>query len=381
MVTIQEIVKSTYQITFDTEEDYDWKTISQVFAELDNFEVELNSKKLLSNNESSEKLLYWQDLFFMEVAEAEKSIAPEDNVLLEKIKTHPLYKENKEFLSKLPVVTTELGRELLIDTMIDNQDADELIPDYMIENALKKKSREDLREKLESWGMEQPKVQIVASYEPIASYPKFSKGQHKKATSYRKVKNVRPKSNRYKVWAAIAAVLIIGFFVWQPNKISDENLFDSFSYNDLVKNNINQVAVLDTESLDGTRGGDIIFKGLSGEDYRNALNSILLIREGEFYQAKTILSNLDLQENNQLLFYLSITQLNTNEEGQALENFKALAKIEGFVFEEDVAFQIAMLNLKFGKRAEAKTQLEKIIKKDGKYKELAIQVLSKVRWF
>lgn len=378
MVTIQEIVKSTYQITFDTKEDYDWKTIAKIFTESKNVEKELHSKQLLSSNESKENILYWQDLFFMEVAETESSIAPVDNVLLEKIKTHPLYKDNKEFLSKLPVVTTELGRELLIDTMIDNQDADKLIPDYMIENALKKKSREDLREKFESWGKEKG---IAAAYKPTASFPGFPTGQNKVTASSKKTESARPKSNRYKVWAAIAAVLIIGFFVWQPTKLSDEKLFESFSYNDLVQSNIDQVAVLETESLDGTRGGDIIFKGLSGADYRNALNAILYIRKGEFYQAKSILNNLDLQENDQLLFYLSITQLNTNEERKALENFKALAKVKDFAFEEDVAFQITMLNLKFGKRAEAKAQLEKIIKKDGKYKELAKQVLNKVRWF
>jgi hypothetical protein len=47
---------------------------------------------------------------------------------------------------------------LLIDSLIENKDADMLIPDSILENVLKKKSREDLRKEFENWNEEDEKA-------------------------------------------------------------------------------------------------------------------------------------------------------------------------------------------------------------------------------
>jgi len=154
MTTIKEILRNTYQLTFDVERDYDWISISETMVDSENVVEELQAMQLLKSNESNEKILYWQDVFFMEIAELGGDFTGDDSFLYEKIKKNPLYKDNERFIGQLPKVTTDLGRELLIEAMIENKHADQLIPNHIIESSLKKKSREDLRKEFENWNEE-----------------------------------------------------------------------------------------------------------------------------------------------------------------------------------------------------------------------------------
>lgn len=153
MITIADIAKNTYSLTFNQEADYDWLSIAKIFINEVDFTSDLVNQSLINNSESNEKLIYWQDLFFMEVAEQEKELKI-DNTLLEKITTHPLFQENKKFIEQLPNATKNQGRELLIDTLIDNEKADILLPDDILEGAIKKKSRDNLRTDFAKWNKE-----------------------------------------------------------------------------------------------------------------------------------------------------------------------------------------------------------------------------------
>lgn len=373
MATIKEILKNSYQLTFDTERDYDWMVIAEIFAGSENIESELHAQQLIDNNESKEKLKYWQDLFFMEIAE--RGVEFDDSVLLEKIKKNSLFKENVRFINQLPKATTELGRELLIDGLIDNKDADQLIPDHVIENVFKKKTREDLRKQFDEWSHEGA---AAVNYKKYASYRPASNYNREELISENEEKN-----KYYKIWVAIAAILVIGFFVWQPTKSSDSNLFENYAYNDIVKENIGNVFQLKVETTIATRGGSFTFEGFSKDDSQKAMEAILLIKEGEFLSGKSVLINLDVgsKMNDQLLFFLALAQSNSGDEKEALAHFNDLGEVENFIYKEDVEFQIAMTELKIGNRKEAKLKLAEIVEKGGKYKGVAEKVLGKIKWF
>lgn len=150
MTTITDIAKNTYTLTFNQEPDYNWLKIVQVFATSESIETDLTNKKLINQNETREQIDYWQDLFFMEVAEYEKDMII-DASLLEKINTNPLFKANKNFINQLPKASIKSGRQSLIESLIENENADALIPDNIVGTALKKKSRDDLRKDFKDW--------------------------------------------------------------------------------------------------------------------------------------------------------------------------------------------------------------------------------------
>jgi hypothetical protein len=150
MKVITEIIKNTYVLTFKSEATYEWSQIEKLFIESDHVYEDLTDKALINNNESKEDILYWQDLFFMEAAEQKEHLDIGDP-LIKKLITHPLFISNQKFINHLPRATILLGRELLIDQLIDNKNADQLIPDRMIEAAFKKKSRDELRKNFKEW--------------------------------------------------------------------------------------------------------------------------------------------------------------------------------------------------------------------------------------
>src|SRR5690554_6029167 len=217
MATIKDILKSTYQLTFDAEVEYDWALLAEVVADSENVGEDLYVKQLIKNKESKEKLGYWQDLFFMEVAEQWNRLAGDDSVLFERIKKNPLFQENEKFLRQLPKVTTDLGRELLIDDMIANDDADELIPDKMLENAFKKKARDELRREFESWNDEEG----VFRAESNASY---SYSESAKTT-------FNGKRGTSKVLKYLIAASVVGIIALVGVKmLTHDNSFDKSSF-------------------------------------------------------------------------------------------------------------------------------------------------------
>ena len=214
MATIKEILKSTYQLTFDAEGEYDWALLAEVIVDSENVGEDLYVKQLVNNKESKEKLHYWQDLFFMEVAELGGRLTGVDNVLFERIKKNLLFQENEKFIRQLPKVTTALGRELFIDEMIANDDADELIPDKMLVNALKKKSRDELRSEFESWNEEEGVFRAESN----------SYGEPAKTV-------INRKRGTSKVLKYLIAASVVGIIALVGIKmLTDENSFDKSSF-------------------------------------------------------------------------------------------------------------------------------------------------------
>ena len=345
MTTLIDITKNTYLLTFGHEANYDWHTITEVFIASQNIADDLSFKGLLNQNETEENIIYWQDLFFMEIAELDNELEI-DNDIFEKIKSNEVYQANKKFITQLPKATTALGRELLIDSLIENKDADILIPDSILENVLKKKSRDDLRKDFENWNEEE----------------KLEKKEEEKV-----------KSINYKKLLSIAAVLLLGFFIWQPNRINDDKLIKEFAYNETVIENIKKVEIQNGGYSSGLRGEEFIFEDYTKMESELALKAISLINQNEIIQAKTIFHTLDVEDkgNNQLLFFLAISEAYSGEEKQALKKFMKLGKVENFIYSEDVEFQNAMMLIKTDDRKLGKIILVSIVENEGRYKTIS----------
>lgn len=353
MDLIIEITKNTYDITFSNEVDYEWHKIAELFITSDDLYNDLDKNSLITKNESKKNVLYWQDMFFMEAVENRNKL-PVNNKLVDKLKSHPLFQANLKFISQLPTVTKGLGRELLIDAMIANKNADELITDEMLGDVIKKKSREELRRKFDEWGDE-------------------TINKEKKSTSIR--------LNWIK-YSAIAAVLVLGFFVWQPTQSTNEELFAYYSSNleSITEDNFN---IIDTEiSNSSTRGEDFILKNYTSIETEKARDGLGYFKAGNYDRAKQIFAELSPKDrNNQILFFLALSQLNTNETDASIRNLEYLLKVPEFRLSDDVKFHLAMAYLKKDFRKKSKKLLKELATIDGKIGEEATLILEEMRWF
>ena len=361
MKVIAEIAKSTYELTFDSKAEYKWLNIGQLFIESDDVYEELTSKALITYNESKEDILYWQDMFFMELAEQSHELN-NDEPLIRKLKAHPLFKSNQNFLNQLPKASSETGREMLIDEMIDNKDADQLIPDELIEDVLKKKSRDELRENFEEWSAESNEIGGVA-------YLKTSESSEKSKYSYVN-------------YLAVAAILIIGFFIWQPTQSTDKELFAYYSTNlqSITRNNFEK---LNKEVLTSNeRGEDFILNNYSKVETDKALSGLSHYKDGNYDRAKKIFKELNPKNRNkQILYFLAISQLNTNDVDSAISNLEYLIVQPNFNFINEAKFHLAIGYLKRGFRKKSKELLKELIKVDSEISKEANYILKQMRWF
>lgn len=347
MTTIADIVKNTYTLTFNQETDYNWLKIAQVFVTSESIETDLTNKKLINQNETREQIDYWQDLFFMEVAEHENDMII-DASLLEKIEANPLYKANKKFIAQLPKASIKPGRQSLIESLIENENADVLIPDNIVGTALKKKSRDDLRKDFKNW----------------------DKDANSKKKSFGYIKFL------------VAAILIIGFFIWQPTQSTDKELFAYYKSN-LDSLTLNNFGLLETEtSINSTRGDDFILENYSKSESEKAISGLNSFKEGNYDKAKRIFIELSPKEHNkQILFFLALAQLNTNELDASILNLEYLLTQSNFIFSDDVKFHLAMAYLKQGNRNKSQHLFKELIVSNSRFKEEAKLILKKMRWF
>lgn len=333
MATIKEILKSTYQLTFDAEVEYDWALLAEVIVDSENVGEDLYVKQLADNKESKEKLQYWQDLFFMEVAGLGSRLTGDENVLFERIKKNPLFQENEKFIRQLPKVTTALGRELFIDEMIANDDADELIPDQMLENALKKKSRDELRKEFEIWNEEEGVFRAESN----------SYGEPAKAVINRN----RGSSKILKYFIAASVVGIIALV--GIKMLTNENSFDKSSFA-----TITEKEVLRETGLGYVEGDSSYFMEVETINYEEAI-AVGYIKRNEvlpnsysFIDGKlTLLLNDDkttikLIEPDNDNFYLNYDgkyyRIQTSEDYIKLERLNdsnAIERLDRIIFENE----------------------------------------------
>jgi hypothetical protein len=241
-------------------------------------------------------------------------------------------------------------------------------------NVTKKKGREDLKEKMKQWDAEleeQESVSIVAS-----SY----RGYHN--TMSTDVKKTKVISLSWIKYVSIAAIFIIGFMIWQPNKLSNDKLFSQYNSEESIIQSIDYQKMATVSESEGVRGDDFLFQNYTKSETNEAMEAIELFKNNNFENSKRILITLNPKEkNNQLLLFLGITQLKTNEVNEAVSNLEYLNTISNYEFTDEVKFYLALGYIKQNEKKKAKDLLVALVTNDSKYSKPSQEILDKIRWF
>jgi hypothetical protein len=238
-----------------------------------------------------------------------------------------------------------------------------------VENITKKRGREDLKSKFKEWDKE-----LEVSNNRMVFY-----SLKKENTEVPKVKVV---SLSWVKYAGIAAVFIIGLMILQPTKSSNEELFASYNSNPSSFASIDYSKLENTSDASGTRGSEYILKNYSLSETETALQAVKLFNERNFENAKKLLTDLSPKEKNpELLIFLAIAQLNTNDIAKAISNLEFLYILQKYSYSDEVEFHLAMAYIKVDKINEAKSLLKSQIKKEGKHSKQSSETLKRIRWF
>lgn len=244
------------------------------------------------------------------------------------------------------------------------------IPENYLEAAIKKTERENLKKKFKQWDEELETENSVHT------------------SAYSKEKNFKQKNTKviYLSWikyAGVAAIFLIAFMIWQPTKQSNDKLFAEYTSDELIVQSIDyQKIKVSSESAGYVRGGGILLENLNKFETDLALEAIQLFKNNNFEKSKHILASLEPRDkNDQLVMFLAITQLKTNELNPAVSNFEYLSKSSNFEYPSEVKFYLALCYLKQNKKSKAKLLFNELIQSDDKYSKVSQEIVSNIRWF
>lgn len=297
-----------------------------------------------------------------------------------------LFREHVTFFRELKNAATYLERKRMIEEMPATYAAlSNEISDDAIQAVIKKEGREELRNKFKVWD-EEMKEEIIdlSSAQYSYSLPHPNERPDKKIKELPTIKTAAPKSGDFPFkWVyAIAAVLLIGFFIWQPTQQSGSELFNSYAGNKEVLSKIDLSELGGTNDGVATRGGEFQLSGLTQNESEKAFEAISYFQEQQFFKSKRILEGISLAgKNDDLLLFLAITQLNTGEIDRAVENLEELQVKSRFRYEQVVQFHLALGYLQQGNNRRAKTLLKRLEVDQGKFSVQASQILGDMRWF
>lgn len=233
-------------------------------------------------------------------------------------------------------------------------------------NATKKKGREDLREKFKQWDTELEEQESV----PVISMLTNEK-EKTKVTSLSWMKYV-----------SIAAIFIIGFMIWQPNKLSNDKLFSQYNSEESIIQSIDYQKIATVSESGDVRGGEILFQNYTKSESDEAIEAIELFKNHNFEKSKQMLITLNPKEkNNQLLLFLAIAQLKTDEVHQAVSNLEYLNTIANYEFADEVKFHLALGYINQNEKRKAKDLLVTLVQTNNKYSNTAQGILDNMRWF
>ena len=104
---------------------------------------------------------------------------------------------------------------------------------------------------------------------------------------------------------------------------------------------------------------------------------IQLFKNNNFENSKRILITLNPKEkNNQLLLFLAIAQLKTNEVNEAVSNLEYLNAISNYEFADE-----ALGYINQNKKRKAKDLLVTLASANNKYSQTSQEILDNIRWF
>ena len=344
LVHFEEDAKPLYAIIYSLELDNPEKIIDKLPNIYAQFLKELAESYVLGKtSDASDYLLETNNAVFLkEVQFLQKMQQAIKSVERKRIKTH------------LPKSYERLTFEL--------SDAD-------LANVARKKGREDLREKFKQWDDE-----LKPKHEPKIFYSLSNESDSKP-----KPKVILLSWMKY---ASIAAIFIIGFMIWQPNKLSNEDLFSQYNSAQSLNKSIDYNKIVLSSESGGIRGGEVLLQNYSKSETDEAMEAIELFKNNNFENSKRILITLNPKEkNNQLLLFLAIAQLKTNEVNESVSNLEYLNAISNYEFADEVKFNLALGYIKQNEKKKAKDLLVALVTNDSKYSKPSQEILDKIRWF
>lgn len=236
----------------------------------------------------------------------------------------------------------------------------------------KKKGREDLKAKMKAWDVE---LVEESNGTPVITMP-----THEEKAIAPVVSKVI--SLYWKKYASIAAIFIIGFMIWQPTKVSNNKLFSQYNSEGSIIQSIDYQKITTISTSDDMRGGEILLLNYTKSETFEAMYAVELFKNRSFEKSKKMLIALKPKEkNNQLLLFLAIAQLKTNEVNQAVSNLEYLNTIANYEFDDEVKFQLALGYINQNEKKKAKDLLVTLVTNDSKYSKLSQEILDKMRWF
>ncbi len=170
----------------------------------------------------------------------------------------------------------------------------------------------------------------------------------------------------------IAASLAIGvYIVTQPAKLSEEE------YNTIASANIINPPIRYGSS-------DVIqYRGVEKDANSKITKAIELYEDRDFESAKTAFEDAlkDAKTNQDLAFFMSVSELFSNDIESAITNLHYLSELKDYKYKEDATFYLALAYIKDDQSFAAGKILWNIKRGGGKYAEQADQILDKMWWF
>lgn len=184
--------------------------------------------------------------------------------------------------------------------------------------------------------------------------------------------------NLYKYPLSIAAIFIVIFTIWQPQKLSNDKLYQNYlaDANIIMPNN-----ELNFERVETLERGEVLqLKNYSLEETQLFENAIQLIDKNNFLEAKPILKSFK-DNRPEATYYLAISELKTGEINSAISRLELLNKYSSNLFRDDIKYYLALGYIKTNKKKEAKELLNYLVEHQTKYQLKAGEILNSMRWF
>lgn len=230
---------------------------------------------------------------------------------------------------------------------------------------------------------------ISEEYSSAHSYSYYNKLKKYKsrniaASKVIKESTAHPASKKFYInnkWILAAAAVLIGviFIIWQPHLSSNQSIYDSYAFAYTPDN------LLISNSAINTRGDGVYFENFSSSENALISEAFQLYNEQDYNSAKLIFERVlrPRNRNIELLFYMSLAQLFSNDNEKAIENLIYLVAQNSneYIFHNDYMYYLALAYIKNNQPRKARKILKVLVKNNEAYSSQARSILKTIRWF
>jgi tetratricopeptide (TPR) repeat protein len=189
------------------------------------------------------------------------------------------------------------------------------------------------------------------------------------------------KMRQYKIAMSIAAVLLVGVFIWQPQNDTNSALFSEFYTQQYYTPGADSYNYENSDNI--IRGKGAVLMGLSEIESDEVFDAIQLMEENKFEQAADKLEriNLSVDLNPRLIFYRAIASLKSKKIDESIRDFESILEITiNSEIDCNIEFNLAVAYLGMGNKTLAKARLKSVIKSNCQESEQAKEIEERLRW-